>query len=59
MWRLMALLMLAGSCAPAWAQVGTAIASGQTVTINQHGQCRTVGHSGSGTRMVFTGTSAE
>ncbi len=41
------------------AQVGTPIPSGQTVTINAHGQCRKVTNPGSGTRMVFTGTATE
>ena len=41
------------------AQVGTPIPSGQTVTIDQHGECRKVTNPGSGTRMVFTGTAAE
>lgn len=45
--------------APAVAQVGVAIPSGQTVTVDAHGECRQVTNPGSGTRMVFTGTAAE
>lgn len=41
------------------AQVGTSVSSGATVAINQHGECRQVTNPGSGTRMVFTGTSEE
>jgi hypothetical protein len=51
-----ALLLLPGL---ATAQVGTPISSGQTVTINAHGECREVTNPGTGTRMVFTGTAAE
>lgn len=51
-----ALLLLPGL---ATAQVGTPVPSGQTVTINAHGECREVTNPGAGTRMVFTGTAPE
>jgi hypothetical protein len=51
-----ALLLLPGL---ATAQVGTPVASGATVTIDAHGECREVTNPGTGTRMVFTGTAAE
>lgn len=45
--------------ASATAQVGTSIPSGETVTIDAHGECRQVTNPGTGTRMVFSGTAAE
>ena len=56
---LLAAAIIALTASLATAQVGTPIPSGQTVTINAHGECRQVTNPGSGTRMVFTGTAAE
>ena len=54
-WILSSLVFFGAS----YAQVGTPIPSGQTVTVDAHGECRQVTNPGSGTRMVFTGTAAE
>jgi len=51
------ILFLCATCANA--QVGTPIPSGQTVTVDAHGECRQVTNPGSGTRMVFTSTAPE
>jgi len=57
--RFPSFLILALTAATASAQVGTQIPSGQTVTVDAHGECRQVTNAGSGTRMVFASTAAE
>jgi len=57
--RLRFVIFLVCGAGIAAAQVGAPIPSGQTVTVDAHGECRQVTNPGSGTRMVFSGTAAE